>query len=104
MGTWLIPTGFGVPLIVLGGLASANTSARKHYMHAAVSIGLIGGLIALSRGVTSLISLASGKEVNALAAGMVWAMTILCFAFVALCVRSFIEARKAREKSEIANS
>jgi hypothetical protein len=96
-GTWLIPTFFGLPLVVLGILAAKSDSARKHYMHAAVSIGFLGGLLALFQGISQLVKLARGVEINSLAAGMVWAMTVLCFAFVGLCVQSFIAARKARE-------
>lgn len=98
LGTWLIPSGVGLPLIVLGILAAAQPSARKHYMHAAVTLGLLGGLLALFQGVSQLVKLAGGAEVNSLAAGMVWAMTVICFAFVGLCIQSFIAARKAREK------
>jgi hypothetical protein len=100
LGTWLIPTGFGIPLMVLGIYAAKSIASRKHFMHAAVMVGLLGGLLALFQGVSQLIKLANGAEVNALAAGMVWAMTVLCFAFVGLCVQSFIAARKARQSSE----
>jgi hypothetical protein len=100
LGTWLIPSGFGIPLIVLGFIAATNPSSRKHTMHAAVSIGLLGGLIALFQGVSGLVKLASGGELKPLAAGMIWAMTVICFAFVGLCVQSFIAARKAREASD----
>ncbi|MEQ1825226.1 MAG: hypothetical protein ABL921_04745 [Pirellula sp.] len=99
MGTWLIPTGFGLPLVVLGILAAKSEASRKHFMHSAVLVGLLGGLLALFQGVSQLINLAKGVEVNSLAAGMVWAMTVLCFAFVGLCVQSFIAARKARQKN-----
>ena len=96
--TWLIPTAIGLPLVVLGILAAKSVASRKHYMHAAVSLGLIGGLVALFRGVPQLIKILNGEEVKALATGMVWAMAVICFAFVGLCVRSFIAARKAREQ------
>src|SRR4051794_40853922 len=39
--TALIPSGFGVVLAVLGGL-SFKEALRKHTMHAAVLVGLIG--------------------------------------------------------------
>lgn len=67
-------------------------------MHAAVTIGLLGGLLALFQGLSQLVKLGKGIEVNSLAAGMVWTMAILCLAFVGLCVQSFIAARKAREQ------
>jgi hypothetical protein len=99
LGTWLIPLAFGMPLILLGIVAAKNAASRMHVMHGAVLVGLIGGLLALFQGVSQLIKLAKGVEVNALAAGMVWAMTVLCFTFVGLCVQSFIAARKARQQN-----
>ena len=100
LGTWLIPTGFGVPLIVLGALALKDAQTRKHAMHAAVSLALLGGLLALFQGISGLVKLAMGKSLNGLAAGMVWAMAVICFIFVGLCVQSFIAARKARESQQ----
>ncbi len=85
--------------MTLGILAAIHANARKHYMHAAVTLGLLGGLLALFRGVPQLVQFARGIQVDTLTAGMVWAMTILCFAFVGLCVQSFIAARKARQQS-----
>jgi uncharacterized membrane protein len=99
IGTWLIPTGVGLPLIVLGAMAAKNAASKKHAMHAAVTLALVGGLVALIQGVSQVVRLLlQGKEILPLAAGMIWAMTILCFVFVGLCVQSFIAARKAREK------
>ena len=96
--TWLIPTGVGLPLIVLGLVAGRNAGSRKHVMHAAVTLALLGGLIALFQGVSQIIGLVfRGGEIKPLAASMIWTMTILCFVFVGLCVQSFIAARKARE-------
>ena len=97
--TWLIPSVVGLPLIVLGLVASVNTASKKHVMHAAVTLALLGGLVALVQGTRQIFQfMFSGKEISPLAAGMIWAMTVLCFAFVGLCVQSFIAARKAREK------
>ena len=98
-GTWLIPAAVGLPLIVLGVLASKNSASRKHYMHVAVTVGLLGGLLALVPGISQLITLMRGEVVDSLRAGTVWPMILLCFAFVGLCVQSFIAARKAREKA-----
>jgi hypothetical protein len=99
MGTWLIPTVVGLPLIVLGVVASKNAGARMHVMHAAVTLALLGGLLALFQGASQVVLMVSqGKPINPLAATMIWAMTILCFVFVGMCVQSFIAARRAREK------
>lgn len=105
LGTWLIPTGVGLPLVILGMMAATNARSRMHVMHAAVTLALLGGLLALVQGVRQVIAyLFQGKEILPLAAGMIWAMTILCFVFVGLCVQSFIAARKAREKGQQAGS
>jgi uncharacterized membrane protein len=99
LGTWLIPSVVGLPLIVLGVLAMQSIKNRKHFMHAAVTLALLGGLLALYQGISQLIGMYfRGKDVLPLAAGMVWTMTVICFTFVGLCVQSFIDARKAREK------
>ena len=46
LGTWLIPSVVGLPLIVLGLVAANNTASKKHVMHAAVTLALVGGLVA----------------------------------------------------------
>ena len=98
LGTWLIPSGVGLPLVVLGIVAARNAASRMHVMHAAVTLALLGGLLSLVQGIRQLVGLLfQGKEVLPLAAGMIWAMAILCFIFVGLCVQSFIAARKARQ-------
>ena len=96
-GTWLIPAGFGVVLILLGLISRIGAGARKHAMHVAALVGTIGALVSLSRGIPGLIQIARGDEVNMLAFGMVWGMAILCLTFVFACVQSFVAARKARE-------
>jgi len=98
LGTWLIPSVVGLPLIILGLVAAKNAASKKHVMHAAVTLALVGGLVALVQGLRQLAGLMlSGKEILPLAAIMIWGMTILCFTFVWLCIQSFIAARKARE-------
>lgn len=89
--TALIPSAFGVLLAVFGFIAK-DEAKRKHAMHAAVLVGLIGCLAALPR---PLRALASGSEVTA-AIGASLTMSALLAIYVALCVRSFIEARKRR--------
>lgn len=97
VGTWLIPSAVGLPLLLLGLVAAKSASSRMHVMHAAVTIALLGGLVALVQGIRKLIDQLQGKEILPLAVGMIWAMTVLCFIFVGLCVQSFMAARKARE-------
>lgn len=89
--TALIPAIFGALLVVSGALAK-KPDLRKHAMHAAAVVGVIGILGALMRAIPAM---AAGKPVG-LALGSQIAMAIILIIFVVLCVRSFIEARKAR--------
>jgi hypothetical protein len=93
--TALIPAIFGVLLAGLGALAR-NEAMRKHAMHGAVLIGLLG-FLGSARGLLQLPALISGGDVarpTAVIAQSV--MAILMLLFVVLCVRSFISARAAR--------
>jgi len=88
--TALIPAFFGLLLLVLGFLARSE-SIRKNAMHAAAVVafvGFAGALFSLLR-----------TPIATRAAIAVWsqaAMVVLTAVFVALCVRSFSAARRAR--------
>ena len=90
--TALIPAFFGAVLLICAIVARANEAARKHAMHAAVAVGLIGALAALGRGVPAAIS--GGATRPAVMSQL--AMGVLLLIYVALGVQSFIAARKAR--------
>lgn len=96
--TALIPAFFGLPLIVCGVLA-LNENRRKHAMHAAAVIGLLGFLAPLGRLIPTMIR--GTFELNTATQGML-AMMALCLVFVVLCVKSFIDARIARKAKEAA--
>jgi hypothetical protein len=93
--TALIPAFFGLPLIVLGVIA-LNEKARKHAMHLAAMLGLIGFAIPAYMVIAGLIR---GQEFN-LAKQEQAAMAVLCLIFVAWCVKSFIDVRMARKQRE----
>ena len=97
--TALIPAAFGVVLILLGLIARAGDKARKHAMHVAALVGLVGFVVPTARVVPAL---AGGAEINRAIGGQI-AMAVLCLAFVVLCVKSFIDARRARQAGEVAN-
>ena len=90
--TALIPAYVGALLVILG-LVARNEAARKHAMHAAVVVGLLGFLAAAGRLVSSL---ARGHTPAPLAVVSLVGMALLTGVFVVLCVRSFIAARKQR--------
>ena len=94
--TALIPAAFGLVFLVLGFLARRD-ALRKHVMHAAAALGLIGFLIPGFMVAWKLPTLWSGRTVERPAATLSQAvMALLCAIFVGLCVRSFISARRAR--------
>ncbi len=90
-----IPAGIGVA-IALCGLVAMKDSLRKHAMHFAALIGMLGGLGCLGMGASQLSKLGTDKAPTPDKLGSVFATAVLCLVFVALCVRSFIQARKNR--------
>jgi hypothetical protein len=92
--TALIPAGLGVVFVVLG-LLARNDHLRKHVMHAAAALGLLGFLGA----VIGFVMGSRAATVKPLALGCQAAMALICAAFVGLCVNSFIQARRARAES-----
>jgi hypothetical protein len=94
MASWtaLIPALFGLPLAALGALA-LKEDWRKYAMHAAVIVGLVG---CLGGAFIFFRPFISGREVRPIAAVMQALMALACAVFVGLCVKSFIDARRAR--------
>lgn len=93
--TALIPSAFGIAL-VLCGLIARNEKARMHAMHFAALLGLVGTAFPAYRAIRAM---AGGRSVD-LAVGGQLAMAGLCAVFVVLCVKSFIDARRARKARE----
>jgi hypothetical protein len=89
--TALIPALFGAVLVICA-LVARSEAARRHAMHAAVAVGLIGALAALGRGVPAALS--GGAMRPAVLSQLV--MGVLLVIYVGLGVQSFIAARKAR--------
>jgi len=92
--TALIPAFFGGALAICGLLAFKD-GMRKHAMHAAAAIALLGGLGAPYPIIKRVVK---GTDVNFSEPAVVSAAltTVICFIFVGLCVNSFIQAKKAR--------
>ena len=95
--TALIPCYFGLVLAVCGVLAnSENAKRRMLWMHIAVTVGLLGFLGTIPA-VVDLIRMARGVAFpHPIAVEEKAGMSLLCLIFVALCVRSFIAARRSR--------
>lgn len=90
--TALIPAGFGAVLLLCGVIVEMKPAARKHVMHLAAMVGLlgaIGGIMPLQRNKMDF-------EKSGSVAGLL--MIVICAIFVVLCVRSFVLARIARSE------
>ena len=87
--TALIPSFFGIALAGLGLAASAKESLRKHLMHGAVVVALLGFIATAGRLLSRLSELTATPAVisQAIMAGV-------CLIFVILAIRSFAAARK----------
>ncbi len=86
--TALIPAFFGLVLITLGYVARNKENLRKHLMHVAVIVALIGFLASAGR----LVSKFSQVALSAAYISQI-AMALTCLLFVILCVRSFMNAK-----------
>ena len=92
--TALIPAAFGLLLAVFGAIAR-DDSKRKMAMHIAVTVGLLGFLGTVP-GLVKIVALIAGGEVAPPAVIAKSIMAILMLVYVAMCVKSFIDARKRR--------
>ena len=86
--TALLPAYLGAALAVLGGLALAFDGARKHIMHVAAVIALLGALAPAG------VLVARGSAMSPLALGVNVGMLALSAGLLVLMVRSFIAARR----------
>lgn len=85
--TAFIPAGFGV-LIALCGAIAIKEAARKHAMHVAALVGLLGLLGGFGMGLRKVFS-----EPGLAAYSQVF-LGVVCLVFLITCIRSFIAARR----------
>lgn len=94
--TALIPTFFGIPLLILGWIG-LNEKYLKHAMHGAAVLTLLGFAGTVS-GLIKFFRMLGGEEMQRPAAVTVQAiMSILCLLFLVFAVKSFIDARRNKE-------
>jgi hypothetical protein len=87
--TALLPAYVGIALGLLAALALVFQGARKHVMHVAALVALLGALAP-----AAALAIRAAK-MSPLALGVNLGMLLLCATLVALMVRSFIAARRA---------
>ena len=96
--TALIPTFFGAPILALGVAGSVNEDFRKHAMHAAAALVLLGflGTVGAVRFAIYMISVGPVHVENPPAVIVRTIMALLCGAYLYFSIRSFVEARRNR--------
>lgn len=96
--TSLIPAAFGLILTVCGFLANTEDARRRMlWMHIAVTVGLLGFLGGLIMVIKAYATAHGAPFAHPIAVAEQAALAVLCGIFTALCVRSFIAARRSRE-------
>ena len=93
--TALIPAFLGLALAGLGALALAKPPARKHAMHAAVVVALLGLVGSLMRPMRTLFS----EEPLVFNTPVIMQLitAVLCLIFIVLSVLSFVAARSSSD-------
>jgi uncharacterized membrane protein HdeD (DUF308 family) len=87
--TALLPAAFGAALLACGALALAFDGARKHLMHVAAVVALLGALAPAA-------ALAiRAAQMSALALSVNLGMLALCVVLLAMQIRAFKRARAA---------
>lgn len=84
--TALIPAFFGIPILLLG-CAALKESIRKHAMHGAVALALLGLLAPLGR------IASAGLKLSAAGVSLIL-MIVLCGSLLGLGIKSFVDARR----------
>ena len=92
--TALIPVAFGV-LLAACGLLARKESLRKHAMHAAAAVALLGFVPSVP-GLLGIPALLAGEAARPAAVVLRSVMALLCLGFLTVAVRSFVAARRAR--------
>lgn len=97
--TALIPAFFGVPLLICGILARDEAKLR-HAMHGAAVLGLLG-FLGTAKSLLYIPDILNNVELarpEAVKAQIV--MAALSLVFVALCIKSFVDVRRARRRAQ----
>jgi hypothetical protein len=89
--TALLPAVVGVILLICGGIALSRPELNRTVMHVAVAVALLAAL-----GSLRVFTLLGDPDAPQTAIVSQLAMLVLCGGYVALGVRSFIQARRAR--------
>lgn len=87
--TALIPAFFGVVMVGLGVGARVKENLRKHLMHAAAAVALLGFILTAGRLVSRFSELTYSPAVISQVS-----MALVCLLFLILAIKSFADARR----------
>ena len=93
--TALIPAAFGL-VIALAGVIARDERKRKHAMHAAVVVALLGFLGSI-RGLLQIGDVFDGTAARPAAIVAQTIMAVLTLGYIVIAVRSFVQARVNRK-------
>lgn len=93
--TLFIPMMLGIPVLFCG-VVALNPHRRRHAMHVASVVGLLGAIAGTARAMYCLLELAGGNKIDRYGFKVVGAMSLVCTIFVMICVVSFIQTRRRK--------
>ncbi|MCW4354015.1 hypothetical protein ONR57_11965 [Hoyosella sp. YIM 151337] len=93
--TALIPSFVGL-LMLIAGIIARNVNARRHAIHAALAIALLGALGSL-RNVAAIGDVFDGTAERPAAIILSTLMFVVLIGYLVLGIRSFIQARRDRQ-------
>lgn len=96
--TALIPAFVGVLLLVAGLIARRGEAVRRHAMHAAMAVALLGALGSLMN-VAKIGSLFDGTAERPVAIIVSLIMFVALVVYLVFGIRSFVQARKSRSST-----
>lgn len=97
--TALIPAYFGLLVVPMGLLAILKPQAKRHFMHVAAALSLLG-VLGTVKGFINSFTLMNGGEVLRPQAVVVQAvMCVVSAVYLVFCVRSFINARVLKKST-----
>ena len=97
--TALIPVLFGVILMVAGVVSLKKPDLLKHAMHGAAVVALLG-IFGTVRSLGKLGPVLDGTAERPAAVISQAVMAVLCLVFLSLCIKSFIDVRRARQAAQ----
>jgi len=93
--TALIPVLFGAPIFILG-LIARKESIRKHVVHGALVVALIG-LVGSVNGIPQFVAMVLGNNVLRPAAVIVKTiMALILLVYIIMGINSFVQARRRK--------